>query len=93
MSQRRPVTHMTENSLQVSIKSITLEIKLKVLKRLEAGENQTYVANSSCLPSSAIRTIMKNKVKKTTSVMTTSSLSAMKVAGSMEICSLYCWTT
>lgn len=71
-----------ENKPKRKRTSISLATKLQVIKRIEAGETQTSIGNSLNIPTSTIRTILKNTSRIKSSVTTTSKLSATKVTHS-----------
>lgn len=72
----------SENVSKVQRKSISLDVKLQVLRRLEAGERQVDIGASLNLATSTIRTIIKNADKIISSATTTSNLAATKVTRS-----------
>ncbi|XP_019391383.1 PREDICTED: centrosomal protein of 89 kDa isoform X4 [Crocodylus porosus] len=63
MSQKRATDSETASAEKKQRKSITLELKLDVLKRIEAGERQNEVCRALNLAGSTVRTILKNKDK------------------------------
>lgn len=44
-------------------KSISLETKMQVIRRLDSGERQSQISSELNLATSTIRTILKNKEK------------------------------
>jgi hypothetical protein len=75
MSGKKPASGSSASKMQR--KSILLDVKLQVLRRLEAGERQVDMGAS--LATSSIRTI-KNADKIKASATTTSKLSAIKAS-------------
>ena len=78
MAEKRtgePQTHVAKQSR----KSLTLEMKMNVIRRIENGERQSEVSSSLGLAGSTIRTILKNYDNIKKSICTTTSLSAKKV--------------
>lgn len=71
-----------ENKSKMTRKSISLDIKMQVLRRLENGERQVDIGNALNLSTSTIRTIVKNKDKIKLSATTTTSSNAAKITRS-----------
>ncbi|XP_014456032.1 putative CENPB DNA-binding domain-containing protein 1 [Alligator mississippiensis] len=63
MSQKHATDTESASAEKEQCKSIMLELKLAVLKRIEAGECQNEVYRALNLAGSAVRTILKNKDK------------------------------
>lgn len=63
-------------------KSISLETKMQVIKRLESGERQSQISTALNLTTSTIRTILKNKEKILSSATATTSSSATRITRS-----------
>jgi hypothetical protein len=61
MSGKKPASGGSASKMQR--KSISLDVKLQVLRRLEAGEREVDVGASLTLATSTIRTIIKNADK------------------------------
>ncbi|XP_035214767.1 tigger transposable element-derived protein 1-like, partial [Stegodyphus dumicola] len=71
-----------EKEKKATRKSISLKLKMEVIRRLDSGERQTLISASLNLPTSTIRTIMKNKEKILSSATATTSSSATKITRS-----------
>ena len=52
-----------KHEIKATRKSISLDTKMQVLRRLDAGERQTQIGTDLNLSTSTIRTILKNKEK------------------------------
>lgn len=63
-------------------KSLSLELKLQVLRRSEAGERQIDISNSLNLAPSTVRTILKNSAKIKLSGSTSTKMSVTKITRS-----------
>ncbi|KAK2578210.1 hypothetical protein KPH14_000944 [Odynerus spinipes] len=63
-------------------KSISLEVKIQVIRRLNAGERQVDIGCALNLSTSTIRTILKNKEKIVSSATTTTATSVTKITRS-----------
>ncbi|CAH2306756.1 tigger transposable element-derived 1-like [Pelobates cultripes] len=59
--------------------SIPLDVKIQVLDRLDKGERQVDIGSDLHLPTSTIRTILKNKDEISTSATTSTASSAKKI--------------
>uniref|UniRef100_UPI00358EA44C tigger transposable element-derived protein 1-like n=1 Tax=Myxine glutinosa TaxID=7769 RepID=UPI00358EA44C len=82
MSGKQPATSSEGSASRMSRKSISMFVKLQVIRRLEAGDCQVDVGASLNLAASTIRTIMKNADKIKASAPTTSKLPSTKVTRS-----------
>ncbi|XP_051885228.1 tigger transposable element-derived protein 1-like [Pristis pectinata] len=82
MSGKRSASHGVDSMSKLSRKSITLDVKMQVLRRLEAGERQVDVGRDFNLATSTIRTILRNAEKIKASRKTTTSFSATKLTRS-----------
>ena len=71
-----------EKESKATRKSISLETKMQVLRRLDAGERQSDIGTALNLSTSTIRTILKNKEKIVSSATTTTTTSATKITRS-----------
>ena len=71
-----------EKEKKATRKSISLKSKMEVIRRLDSGECQTLISASLNLPTSTIRTIMKNKEKILSSATATTSSSATRITRS-----------
>lgn len=63
-------------------KSISLETKMQVIRRLDSGERQSQISAALNLATSTIRTILKNKEKILSSATATTSSSATRITRS-----------
>ena len=63
-------------------KSISLETKMQVIRRLDSGEHQSQINAALNLATSTIRTILKNKEKILSSATATTSSSATRITRS-----------
>ncbi|GFW06351.1 hypothetical protein TNCV_38251 [Trichonephila clavipes] len=66
-------------------KSISLETKMQVIKRLDTGEHQSHIGAALNLANSTIRIIVKNKEKVLLSVTATTTSSATRITCSRSI--------
>uniref|UniRef100_A0A8C4PZS8 HTH CENPB-type domain-containing protein n=1 Tax=Eptatretus burgeri TaxID=7764 RepID=A0A8C4PZS8_EPTBU len=82
MSAERPASVGAGNRTKVSRKSITLDVKMQVLRQIEAGERQVEVGRAFDLATSTIRTILSNADKIKASARSTTSLSKTKLTRS-----------
>jgi siderophore synthetase component len=82
MSNKRCICDSVNESNKKTRKSITLELKMEVLKRLEAGEHQVDVGRSLSLATSSIRTIIQNSEKIKTSSKCVTAITATKLTRS-----------
>lgn len=73
---------MSDDKTKTTRKSISLDIKMQVLRRLENGERQVDIGSALNLSTSTIRTILKNKEKIKLSATTTTTSSATKITRS-----------
>lgn len=76
---------MGDNAKQEKIatrKSISLETKMQVIRRLDSGERQSQISAALNLATSTIRTILKNKEKILSSATATTSSSATRITRS-----------
>ncbi|GFX09608.1 hypothetical protein TNCV_2029741 [Trichonephila clavipes] len=60
-------------------KSISLETKMQVIRRLDTGEHQSQISAALNLANSTIRTILKNKEKILSSTTATTTSSATRI--------------
>lgn len=67
---------------KATTKSISLETKMQVLRRLDSGERQCQIDVALNLSISTIRTILKNKEKIVSSATTTTKTSATRITRS-----------
>lgn len=85
MSGKSSASDSARKEPKVSRKSISLDVKMQVLRRVEAGECQVDVGNSLNLVTSTIKAILKNKEKIKASSKTTTPLTATKLTRSRSI--------
>ncbi|XP_056639539.1 tigger transposable element-derived protein 1-like [Diorhabda sublineata] len=71
-----------EKEKKATRKSISLKTKMEVIRRLDSGKRQTLISASLNLPTSTIRTIMKNKEKILSSATAATSSSATRITRS-----------
>ena len=71
-----------KHEIKATRKSISLDTKMQVLRRLDAGERQTQIGTDLNLSTSTIRTILKNKEKIVSSATTTTTTSSSRVSRS-----------
>jgi hypothetical protein len=63
MSQKRENTCLKEVSMKTNRKSLSLAVKLDVIRRIEAGERQTDVCKVLGLVGSTVQCTLKNEDK------------------------------
>ncbi|XP_041053574.1 tigger transposable element-derived protein 1-like [Carcharodon carcharias] len=81
MSQKRPASDGSESAAaKKTRKTITLAMKLEVLKRLEAGERAVDIGRALGLPPTTVRTIRGNAEKIKQSARSVTPLSAGRVS-------------
>ncbi|CAH2316589.1 tigger transposable element-derived 1-like [Pelobates cultripes] len=73
---------MSEEQAKGKRQSIPLDVKIQALDRLDKGERQVDIGADLHLPTSTIRTILKNKDKIHTSATTSTASSAKKITRS-----------
>ncbi|XP_038669700.1 tigger transposable element-derived protein 1-like [Scyliorhinus canicula] len=81
MSQKRPASDGSDSAaVKKTRKTITLAMKLEVLKRLEAGERAVDIGRALGLPPTTVRTIRGNADKIKQSAQSVTPLSAGRVS-------------
>ncbi|GFV72945.1 hypothetical protein TNCV_1329531 [Trichonephila clavipes] len=63
-------------------KSISLETKMQVIRRLDTGESQSQIGTALNLATSTIRTLFKNKEKVLSSATATTKSSTIRITRS-----------
>lgn len=71
--------NIRKHEKKVTRKSISLETKMQVIRRLDSGERQSQISASMNMATSTIRTILRNKEKILLSATSTTSSSATRI--------------
>ena len=85
MSEKSPASAHAGKMAKQLRKSISIDVKMQVIRLVEASECQVDVGRSLGLNTSTIRTIVKNADKIRTSAQSTTSLTATKTTRSRSI--------
>ncbi|KAG7164601.1 CENPB DNA-binding domain containing protein 1-like 1 [Homarus americanus] len=75
-----PTSESVGKAVQVTRKVISMDVKMEVIRRVEAGECLTDVARSLALASSTIKTILNNRERIIRTTQATKALVATKVS-------------
>lgn len=80
--KKRPIDNDQATMLKAKRKSISLDTKMRIILRVEAGEKKAHVARSVGLSESTLRSIVSQADRVKASVQSTSSIAATKTTRS-----------